>query len=251
MQRIYRTTVDTKIQNGYNFEFGKYLSDGFNLFGKEFGQFILFAFVSCIIMVFSAITIIGPTVVFICTLNGFAEASGKIEQGQKVEFNDFFRGYDKFGSKIVLALIYFGFTLLLYVPLIVSLVSMGYFSGNLDENAAAPLTIGFMLFSYAIFYGGILILHSALLFSSYLIHFGDYSAGEAVSKSFQLYRKNFIITTIFVLVLLILAYIGLGFCLIGFFASFPIMGLGFYSLVKETLISGEYSEIEEIGSTSF
>lgn len=251
MQNIHKTTVEAKIRNGYNFEFGKYLSDAFNLFGKEIGQFALFTFITCIIMLFASITIIGPTVVMICTLNGLAEAAQKIEQGQKVEFNDFFRGYEKLGSKIVLGLIYFGLTIVLYIPLVISLLSMGYFSESMDVNAVAPMSVGFMMLSYAIFYGGMLILQSSLLFSSYLIHFGDYSAGEAVKKSFQLYKKNFFIITVFVLVMLILAYMGFIFCLIGFFASFPVMGLGFYSLVKETLMSEEHSEIEEIGSTSF
>jgi hypothetical protein len=250
MAKILRSTVDSKIQNGFEFQFSKYLSDGFNLIGKDFGQFVLFAFLSFLIACVSVITIIGPTVVLICTLNGFAVAADKIERNEKVELNDFFKGFDKLGNKIVLALIYFGITLLLYIPMIFSLISMGYFSGTIGDGVQ-PVRILFMVFSYVFFYGGILILHSSLVFSSYLIHFGDYSAGEAVSKSFRLYKKNFWMTTIFVLVMGILAYVGMAFCVIGIFASFPIMGLAYYSLIKDSLLSGEYSEIEQIGGASF
>src|SRR5690606_11022251 len=249
MAKILRSTVDSRIRNGFEFQFSKYLSDSFNLIGKDFGQFVLFAFLSFLLACVSVITIIGPSVVYICTLNGFAVAADKIEKNEKVELNDFFKGYDKLGDKIVLALIYLGITIILYIPMLIMLFSIGYFSGTIDQNFQ-PAGFLFIIISYIVYYGGMLILHSSLIFSSYLIHFGDYSAGEAASKSFQLYKKNFWMTTIFVLVMGILAYLGIAFCIIGVFASFPIMGLAYYSLIKDSLLSGEYSEIEQIGGAS-
>lgn len=247
MPKIQHATVDSKISQGYNFDFGRYISEGFSLFGKDIGQFVLFTFIAVLIMCVSIITIIGPNVVMICMLCGYASAAEKIENGQKVELNDFFRGFENLGNKIVLGLIYFGLTLILYIPYIGSLISAGLFSNGYNDSLAGLSVVGMML-SYFFMYVGMLLMQAALVFTPYLVHFGDYSATQAVKKSFQLYKKNFLMITIFVLIMLILSYIGVIFCLVGIFASIPILGTSYYAMIKDTLMTGEFSEIDQIGN---
>lgn len=250
MYKIKRATVEERIQNGYHFDFGKYISDGINIFGKDFLQFVLFTLISCFLILFSVITIVGPSIIFFCTLAGYACAAEKIEKGERVSLNDFFEGYNNLGDKIVLGLIYFGFSLLLYIPYLFSFASMGSFSSTIGPNFNA-IPFAFLIFSYLFIYVGMLVLNSALLFSIYLIQYGDYSGVESVKKSFQLYRKSFWMVTLFTLVLLILAYVGLMFCLIGFLFTFPILGTSFYALAKNTLMNPDHSEIDQIGNYGY
>ena len=59
MGRILKSTVENKIKKGYEFRFGDYISEGFEIFKKEWVNFFLYAIVSSILLGIASITIIG------------------------------------------------------------------------------------------------------------------------------------------------------------------------------------------------
>lgn len=247
MERIQRTTVEDRIQNGYRFELGEYLSNGFKIFSKEWLMFSLYGLVSTFILMFSFLTIIGFALLFYPTMLGFAVAAEKVEKGEKLKFGDFFGAFKNFGEFFILGMILMACIILLFVP---------YFSlifilmENPDSTMAVFGMIGSMLFMMVMIVG-IYFVQIALFFAPYLIHFGNYSAKEAIGTSFKLAKKNFWWFLLFVFVVGMISSLGQYLCLVGMFASMAVGMLMNYSLVKKVLMDEDFNEIDEIGKTEF
>ncbi len=101
--------VSELIAGGYQFDMGKYISEGWDLFQKNAGAFIGFtALVLVITGVFAFIPFIGSVgqMLLVVPLNaGFYIVAGKINRGEHTEFGDFFKGFDHFGSLVLASLI--------------------------------------------------------------------------------------------------------------------------------------------------
>ncbi|MFV0305749.1 MAG: DUF4013 domain-containing protein [Moheibacter sp.] len=252
MATILRETVEERITNGYKFDLGEYLSEGFQLFQKEWVMFSLYGLVSSIILVCSLFTVIGFAFVLYPTLLGFSIAAEKVEKEEPLEFNDFFAGFKNIGQHFVLGLIVlFSYALIvaIYFGLIFFTVNRGGESSN--DPAMAMAGMGLMMIIIFVIVGGIYLLQIALFFAPYLIHYGDYQAGEAIKKSFALSKKNFWWMLLFIFIVGVVAGIGQYACVVGMFATMAIGALMNYALVKKTLMNNEHSEIDEIGSTSY
>ena len=85
-------------------------------------------------------------------------------------------------------------------------------------------------------------------FRTFLIHFGDYTAIDAIKASIGLAKQNFWWLLLFVFTIGVLSSIGQYACIIGVFATMPIAALSAYSLVKKELMNENHQEIDEIGS---
>ena len=243
MERIQRTTVEDRIQNGYSFELGNYLSYGFKIFGKEWLMFSLYGLISTFILLFSFFTVIGFALLFYPTILGFAVAAEKVEKGEKLELNDFFGAFKNFGEYFILGIIFIVFIILLFVPYFSSIFILFEYP---DSNLAVFGMVGSMLFMMLMIFG-IYFLQIALFFAPYLIHFGNYSAKEAMGTSFKLAKKNFWWMLLFVFVVGLISGIGQYLCLVGMFASMAVGMLINYALVKKVLMNEDFHEIDEIG----
>ena len=78
--------IEAIIENGYNFKFGDYISQGFELLQKDLGSFILFAFLSILGMgVIFFIPIVGwfgvPLVLYPVLTAGFYIVAHKLHRG--------------------------------------------------------------------------------------------------------------------------------------------------------------------------
>lgn len=247
MERIQRTTVENRIQNGYQFEFSEYLSYGFKIFSKEWLMFSLYGLVSTFILIFSFFTLIGFALLFYPTMLGFAVAAEKVEKGEKLEFGDFFGAFKNFGEYFILGIMLIVFIILLFVPYFASIFIL---MENPDSTMAVFGMIGSMLFMMLMIVG-IYFLQIALFFAPYLIHFGNYSAKEAIGTSYKLAKKNFWWFLLFVFVVGLISGVGQYVCLVGMFASMAVGMLMNYSVVKKVLMDEGFNEIDEIGQTEF
>lgn len=248
MNKIELSTVEAKIQNGYNFDFGKYISDGFEIFKKEWLLFSLYGLVSLLIILFSAVTIVGIFFVIMPAMLGFSVAAEKVERGETLEFNDFFGAFKNLGNYAILMLIIIGITLVLYIPLVFFLFLIE--AGNQSEGLIAVAGI-FFVFYYLFIYAAMYALQASVIFAPYLIHYGNYSGYEAFKASIKLFRKQPWWILLFVFVIGMISSIGYFACLIGIFASLAAGSLMNYAMIKDILMNAEHSEIDQIGNQAY
>lgn len=246
MNTILKTTVNERINNGYKFELGTYISEGFAIFQKEWILFCLYGLVSLVLLVGSFFTIFGFAFLLFPTMLGFSCAADKVGRGETLQFNDFFGGYKNFSRHFVVGLLVLAAYVLLFVPYIFLI----FFATQPDtEDPTLPMLLAFLSLGLMII--GVYFLQVVLFFTPYLIHYGDYSAGEAMKKSYALAMKNFWWMLLFVFVVGIITGIGQYICLVGMFATVPVGFLINYALVKNVLLSSDASEIDEIGKISY
>lgn len=248
MNKIEVATVNERIANGYTFDFGKYISDGFEIFKKEWVMFSLYGLVSLILMMLSFITIIGALFFMFPLMMGYSVAAEKVERGEPLEFKDFFGAFKNYDKYVVVSLCYIAAFAVLYLPIILFFVVIDMNSGYGDANAMGAIMGIFMMVYYLVFYVAIFFIQGSMIFTPYLIHYGDYSAMSAIKTSFKIFKKQFIMILLFVFVVGILSSIGYLACIIGVFASMAAGVLMQYAMVKDVLIKSSYSEIDQIGN---
>ncbi|MFA5620902.1 MAG: hypothetical protein WDA08_11410 [Weeksellaceae bacterium] len=248
MATITRSTVEEKIQNGYDLKLGESISKGFEIYMKEWLLFSLYALTAFFILVVSSITIIGLIFTAYPTMLGFAIAGEKVENGQTLQFSDFFDGYKKTSQLAVLGLIYMGLVLLIIIPYFGVFFSVFFWENNFDGDFY-PGTMFFGFFFVYIFFMMIAsyLIQVLLFFAPYLIYFGDYSPVEALKNSFRLGKRNFWWLLLFVFIVGVISQMGAIAIYIGLLATIPAGALISYSMVKNVLMSDEFSEIENIG----
>lgn len=249
MHSINPETINSRIENGYNFNFGAYLSDGFNVFTKQWLNFSLFTLVSFLMAVVSTITIIGPMVIALASIIGFGVVADKVQKNEPISFNDFFRGFDNLGQLIILALIQLSMIIVLYIPIIVfSVLSIG--SAKSDWGLS-PITSLLILIYYPIMYIGLYAILGSLFFSVYLIHYGGYGAVEAVKTSFKLFKKNWLMLMLFIFIMNMVGGVGILLCVIGVLASYSLIGISYFMAAKDIVLTTEISEIDQIGKHDY
>mgnify|MGYP001009135787 CR=1 FL=1 len=248
MTRIEVATVNEKIANGYNFDFGKYFSDGFEIFKKEWVMFSLYGLVSTFIILFSVITIVGPLFISYPVLLGYSVAAEKVERGEPLELKDFFGAFKNYGDYFLLMLCMIGIIIILVLPLFLFGAMIG-FAGESNSEAMGAIGGIFLMLYYFLFYIGIFVLQSAMSFAPYLIHYGGYSAIDSLKTSIKLFRKQPWMILVFVFVMGMLGGVGYIACVIGIFVSMAAARVIQYAMVKDVLMKSSYSEIDQIGKS--
>jgi hypothetical protein len=95
------------IADGYDFDFGKYISDGFDIFKKEAGSFIGFGILSGLIIAIAGMIPFGGLIVAPPLTIGFSIYSHKVAYDQSRQFSDFFKGFNGrlFGQLILVSVV--------------------------------------------------------------------------------------------------------------------------------------------------
>lgn len=244
MAELTRAMIEHKIENGYQFKLGDYISKGFNLFSKEWVLFSVYGLVATILLLLSFLTIVGVLFIGAPLMLGFCVAAEKVDRGEPLSFSDFFGAFKNYGSYAVLGLAFILAMGLLMVPYL----SFVFFMMEDPENAS--FAMGFMfLMTFYMFFMMILVyaMQIFLFFTPYLIHYGDFSATEAMKLSFKLTKKNFWWILLFVLIVGLISGIGQYACIVGVFASMAVGGCMNYAMVKDILLTDNFNEIEKIG----
>ncbi|MEJ6681890.1 MAG: hypothetical protein QNL21_07340 [Flavobacteriales bacterium] len=95
------------IAKGYNFDFGKYISDGFDIFKKDAGSFIGFGILSGLILALAGMIPFGGLIMAPSITIGYSIYSHKIVNDQSRQFSDFFKGFNGriFGQLILVSIV--------------------------------------------------------------------------------------------------------------------------------------------------
>ena len=229
----------------FDFKIGDYLNDAFKIYGKHWQQFSLFALVSMLITLVSAITIVGPYLIMYPIQMGYGHVVDKIEKGETFEFNDFFIGFNKWTRFITFFILIVIISLALVIPYI---IMIGGFGVALEQDEVFAPALGlsfFMLFPIIIIVGIFFAVVGFLV--PYIIYYGNYGARESIKISIQIIKKNFIYIFLFVILFSIISQIGAYLCFVGIFASMPIGYIMAYLMVKDLLLNDDQNEIDTIG----
>lgn len=239
LQRVKSQKVDIKI--------GDYLNGAFAIYGKHWQQFSLFTFVSGLIYILSAITIIGPYLVMYPLQMGYGNVVEKIQNGESYEFNDFFVGFQKWTSFIPLFLILIGIGLAVMIPYFFIVGAFGVFME--DTDVAGPI-LGLSMFAiFPVFMIVGLTIAVVFFLTPYLIFHGNMSAIDSIKNSIAIAKKNFWYLLLFIILFSILSQIGIYACFVGILATMPIAYIMNYLMIKDLLFDDGNNEIDSIGQS--
>ena len=218
-----------------NFKLSDYISKGFELLKKDFGN-ILVASLFCIIMA------IIPFCGFLGAGN-FYKYLRKLNKGQQASPSEIFN-FDHFMPYLVLQLIIIGGFIAIYIPLLlISILASTAGEGN-------PSTwFSIIIVPYFIFiYGAILYFALKGFYIPALISFKNVTnIKTAWSASKVMTKNNLLSIFLFSLVTGILAQLGFILCGIGIFLTLPLLYTSNYFAFEDAIQQIEYDEITEIG----
>ena len=218
-----------------NFKLGEYLSKGFELLKKDFGN-IFVAFLCCFVM----------AIIPFCGMLGagnFYQYLRKVNRGQPASPSDIFN-FDKFMPYFILQLILFGGIMLLYIPFIFLMPAIAYTQGDDPSPVLSLIMIPYMLIIYAA------ILYFVLkgFYIPALISFKDVTDIKSAWNTSKIMTKgNLLSIFLFSLVVGILSQIGIIACGIGLLATMPFMYVANYFAYEDAMSQIERDEISEIG----
>ena len=125
----FEARVNKLLNDGYEFKLEKYISNGFELFKKEYGLFIGFSILAGLIsMVGGMIPFIGYFIQAIAAavLNlGYFYVARKIKLGETPDFADFFQPFNSLGNIAGVALIVFILTIIGILCLVIPGIYLG------------------------------------------------------------------------------------------------------------------------------
>ena len=205
LTKLSMKNTDELLTNGYEFNMGKYLGDGWDLFKKGAGNYIGFTivffiiimvlvfipFVNALVSVFEYVLISG---IFIFTRN--------LLKG-KGEFSNFFEGFNSFGQIFLFAIVLFLFMMPAIVIFVIYLIPEGFLTSALNgfadaeylaEEFIANLTdnLGAILFLIMAMVLYILYLYISYSFTLILIVDRKMRFWDAMELSRKVIAKNFI-----------------------------------------------------------
>ncbi len=240
MYKIERTHVDNLIKNGYNFELGRYLSEGFNFYSANYLKVFISSNLAAIIPLLSIVTV--PNI-----FRSYVE----IENNTSKEIDTIFK-FDKVGPILVSMLVIFGMFILVMIPLglISGLATSGIEynystqeGGSVIENFGGVVVIIYAILAMVLLF----LIVTGIFFTFPLILFSDYNGWEATTTSLKLARHKILHIFALSLVTGIIASLGIIACYIGIFLSLPLQYCVFYMAYKDILLD-KSTEIEEIGA---
>jgi len=241
--------LQKRIDEGYAFNFGDYIGKGFRLIQQEVGLFIgaiLLFFVIQIVL--SAIPFVGGLVssLFVSPiiLVAFYITGHKLDKGEKIEFSDFFRGYDKIGdlalTSLLTGLIVVGSIIPGCIVLVTAGISSYYYSFEPDLNSVngGLLALGLILIIIPAVYFSV-----SYLWALPLVWFYNMSPWPAMETSRKLVGRNWFVVFLFLIVTGLIAALGvLGF-FIGMLFTIPLMYLAHYAVFAD--VTGLLEEHDE------
>lgn len=239
---------------GYQFRFGAYIGKGFELFQRNAGGFIGFAFVAgLIIVVVSLIPIIGSIAsgFFLspALLVGAYLVAHKLNKGESTEFSDFFKGFDFIGPLAAATFVMFLIIMASLAPMFIAWGTSGFFSWFIDAQSN-PFGAGeppffpawSLLFAIPAVY-----LSIAYGWATMFIAFYRMGFWEALEMSRKLITKQWFTIFLYTLALALLASAGLLLLLVGIFVTYPIMLCSQYAAFADVtrLMEENESDIAE------
>ncbi|KMQ66758.1 hypothetical protein ACM46_04435 [Chryseobacterium angstadtii] len=214
----------------YDFNIGKYLSQGTELFKKDIGGFIVATLLLFVMSFIPFCSILG--------LGNFYKICKKVDEGEQVSAGDIF-DFTDFVVYLKLFLLIFAICIVLMIPVQISLIPLILAAGNEDGNMSDTGT--------ALFAGGmglwmilLFVLLTVLSISMYFVQplislHRMTSVTEAFKLSWKIARKNFFKILLFSIVVGFISQLGIIVCGIGVLFSIPLGICMKYAAYKDTL----------------
>ena len=237
------TLIDEKIQRGYNFNLGDYLSQGWEIFKKEWLTFSIYSLLMLVIIFIASITIIGLLFVIYPLLLGYFIGAEKVNRGENLSIGDMFGGFKKLPKLALLTLIPVAIMALVSLPFsgaFIGFANIADANGSMDDVFGGAAMGSLMLMYLLMFIVG-MVLSLALFFAPYLIFFGNYSVIDALKTSWQISLKQPLFIILFAILIGFIAQIGTLLCGIGVFASMGFAYVCYYPAIKDILFTPTHS----------
>jgi hypothetical protein len=246
----YPAKIQRLIDEGYTFNFSDYISTGFNLMSRNTGGYIgYFLLVVLIYVVGSLIPCVGGLAVAVVAPSlviGFAHVAHLQEMGQPLNFNDFFRGFDRLADLFITALLIGLLTVAAIVPGYIMLF-VGLFSSFGDEFVGSNPEELFGEFPGLILGNGLALaglllviipatyMSIAFSWSAYFVWFFNMGPWDAMQASRRVIQREFWRILLFVIVTALIGLSGLILLGVGMLFTYPAMLLMHYAAFSDVL----------------
>lgn len=230
MNEIQQKKLDDILNYGYQFNFGDYISKGFELFQKNAGNFIGYALVAgVIIMVANFIPVIGSIgnalILSPALTVGAYLVANKLDRGESTEFSDFFKGFDFIGPLAGAAFVTGLIIVASLIPLFIAIGGAGFFSWFMDAQTdpfGAGSPPGFPFWAVVLIAPAI---YFSIAYSWAYMFIAFYNMGfwDAMEMSRKIITKQWFIIFLFAFVVGLIAALGVIALFVGILITFPIM----------------------------
>ncbi len=231
------------IDFGYEFRFGEYLSQGFDILKQNIGGFIGFTLIYFMISYILALIpflggIVNSLIVSPCLMAGAFIVANLINTNQKFEFSNFFDGFKKL-EKIAIASLLMNLVILAaLIPMILVILAMGLSGLFVDFFLYPEQWIGsreFFPIWIFIFTAPAIYLSVAYSWMIPLIVFYDLDPWPALETSRKIITKQWWWVFAFIFVLGLLMVFGVILLFVGFLFAFPLFFCSQYAAFADVM----------------
>lgn len=205
---------DKIINQGYDFNIGKYISEGFTLFKKDIGGFIV-ATLLAIVMSFIPFC-------SLLAIGNFYKICKKVDEGQSVQAGDIFDFTDFWMYFKMFFLIVFAVVILM-IPVQITIIPIIVAAQGAGENIDVAMIMGGMGIWVLLFILFLFAFTVSLYFVQPIISLHKIqSVRKAYSLSWRIAKKNFFMILILSIIVGIISQLGIIVCGIGILFTAPI-----------------------------
>ncbi|MCY0976319.1 hypothetical protein PGH12_11425 [Chryseobacterium wangxinyae] len=205
---------DKLISQGYDFNIGRYISEGFTLFKKDIGGFII-ATLLAIVMSF----------IPFCSLlavGNFYKICKKVDEGQSVQAGDIF-DFTDFWMYFKLFFLVLLAVIILMIPVQITIIPIIAAAKGAGENINIAMLFGGMGIWFVLFLLFIFAFTVSLYFVQPIISLHKIqSVRQAYLLSWKISKKNFFMILIFSIIVGIISQLGIIVCGVGLLFTVPI-----------------------------
>ncbi len=257
MNIINQNRIQHLIENGFSFDIGASISEGFEIVKKELVLFVVFTLIAGIMIlvvssflsafqhategsvfteiVFQFFSQFTSQLIIPPLMAGYFIAAHKVHQREVLDFGDFFKGFDYYGQLLIQSLIIAGINFLLYIPLILVIYSMDL--NNINTTTPSLETTQIIIFVLVLL---VIILismyvYTIYLFASSFVIFGDMQAWEAMETSREIVNQNLWIVFGFLFILILIFIGGMLLCCVGLLIALPVFYASIYVVFRDLM----------------
>jgi len=216
------------------FRFGTYLSKGFELYGKNVGNFVAFSMLSVFIMsAVGSLPVIGSLsmryLLVPALTAGFYIVSNQLDRGERSDFGDHFLGFQHLVRLGLAAVAVSVISIMATIPFFLANYDLIGWSWTIGEAAESfdfegivETFPGFSAWTFLLLLP-LLYLGVAYAWTSLFIIFHNLNAWQAMEASRRLITKNWIPVFLFLITIGLIGVGGIVGFLIGIFFTYPLM----------------------------
>jgi hypothetical protein len=243
--------IQTLLNNGYQFNFSKYIGDAFTLAGKNVGGFIgytlLYLIISSAMSNIPYLGQVGSTLISYPLMVGFYIIASRIQKNEVYEFGNFFDGFQRFKDLAILSILISLVSLAAALP-ILAVVGFGIFEliGNDDPTAIIAIFENVNWGLFALTTIPLIYVTIAYAWSVFFVYFHNMQPWEAMEASRKLITKRWFTFFGFNFVLGLIVLVGLLAFIVGIFYAIPVIVIAGYLSFEDIVGIGKENAEDDI-----